>query len=69
MGEYVTLHLSCHILMTLYMSRHAIVDTPRTVCGRVYVTVWRPSVRLSHLTTTAAACSWFPAVDLLGRRY
>ena len=39
------------------------------VCGRVYVTVRCPSVRLSQLSTAAAACGGFAAVSPAGRRY
>ena len=43
------------------------------VCGRVYVTVRRPSVRpsvrLSQLLTAAAACVGLAAVGPAGRRY
>ena len=46
-----------------------LVDTTRIVCGRVYVTVWRPSVCLSQLSTAAAACGGFAAVYPAGRSY
>jgi len=55
----------CVCVCVCIMSRPLVV----IVCGRVYVTVWHPSVCLSYLSTTAAACGGFAAVGLAGRRY
>ena len=51
-----------------------IIVTARTACGRVYVTVRCPSsvcpsVCLSQLSTTAAACGGFAALGPADRRY
>jgi len=55
----------------LYSSQ--IIVTARTAYGRVYVTVWCPSVRLSvclsQLSTAAAVCGGFAAVGPADRRY
>ena len=55
----------CVCVCVCIMSRPLVV----IVCGRVYVTVRHPSVCLSYLSTTAAACGGFAAVGLAGSRY
>jgi len=48
-----------------------IIDTARIVCDRVYVSMVtvRLSVRLSILSTAAAACSGFAAAGPAARKY